>query len=63
MGAVLVVGVVVERVEVDDVVLEYGHPLSGAVPQRDASGRLACDEHSSLVFVLVPGGESLRLEP
>ena len=35
---------------------EFGHPLSGEVPDRDDSGRLVLDEDTCLVFVLLPPG-------
>jgi len=38
---------------------EFGHLQSGALPERDESGRLAFDEQSCIVLVLVPGGSFL----
>ena len=35
---------------------EFAHALSGAPPVRDATGRFAVTEATSLVLVLVPGG-------
>jgi len=35
---------------------EFAHTPSGAIPERDAHGRLLLDETSALVFVLLPGG-------
>ena len=35
---------------------EFGHVLTGEVPERDAGGRLVRTEATGLVFVLIPGG-------
>ena len=36
---------------------EFGHPLTGDVPERDAQEKLVLTETMGLVFVLLPGGE------
>ena len=36
---------------------EFAHLLSGAVPTRDAAGKLVLDDGSAVVLVLIPGGE------
>ncbi len=35
---------------------EFAHVMSGAVPARDEAGRLAIDEETCVVLVLLPGG-------
>jgi serine/threonine protein kinase/formylglycine-generating enzyme required for sulfatase activity len=35
---------------------EFAHLQSGRVPARGADGRLAIDEHTGIVLVLIPGG-------
>ena len=38
---------------------EFVDLQSGSIPTRDGDGRLSLDEHTGLVFVLVPGGSFL----
>jgi formylglycine-generating enzyme required for sulfatase activity len=40
----------------DSGLLEFAHLASGVPPQRDEAGRLALDEASAVVLVLIPGG-------
>lgn len=42
----------------DSGLLEFCLATTGEVPERDAAGRLKCEERHGLVFVLVPGGSA-----
>lgn len=39
---------------------EFADLVSGLAPQRDIDGRLACEDSSAIVYVLVPAGEFRR---
>ncbi|MCC7398929.1 MAG: SUMF1/EgtB/PvdO family nonheme iron enzyme [Planctomycetes bacterium] len=39
--------------------LEFAQELSGEIPRRGTDGALSLDEGSAIVFVLIPGGETI----
>ncbi len=45
--------------DLDSGLLEYAYPRSGVIPKRDDDGALQIDGESAMVFVLLPGANTL----